>query len=136
MAIQSQHFDPDDPRGDLIATLMTRDVTLDRAFMTTYTRNSGKAWEGTYLPNFGAIGTTDFYVTARPDGSDLRSRGRIHMDPDLLVDGRSPTWPASKGEWDPREPDIAWLDRFAGARKGIEQGLRQGPLRVCPGHHR
>lgn len=136
MAIQSQHFDPKDPKGNLITTLMTRNVTLDRAFMTTYTRNTGTAWEGTFLPNAGAIGTTDFYVTQRPDGSDLRSRGRIHMDPDLLVDGRSPTWPASKGEWDPQAPDIAWLDRFAGARKGISKGsgrARFGYVRAITG---
>lgn len=136
MAIQSQHFDPKDPKGNLIATLMTKDVTLDRAFMTTYTRNGGKAWEGTYLPNFGAIGTTDFYVTVRPDGAGLRSRGRIHMDPDLLVDGKSPTWPASKGAWDPNDPDIAWLDRFAGARKGISKGsgkARFGYVRAITG---
>jgi hypothetical protein len=136
MAIQSQHFDPQDPRGDLIATLMTRDVTLDRAFMTSYTRNSGSAWEGTYLPNFGAIGTTDFYVTQRPDGSDLRSRGRIHIDPDLLVDGRTPSLAALKGDWDPHAPDITWLDRFAGARKGISKGsgkARFGYVRAITG---
>jgi hypothetical protein len=136
MALQSQHFDPTDPKGDLIATLMTRDVTLDRAFMTTYTRNSGKAWEGTYLPNFGAIGTTDFYVTERPDGSKLRSRGRIHMDPDLLVEGKTPSLAALKDDWDPRAPDIAWLDRFAGARKGITKGsgkARFGYVRAITG---
>lgn len=119
MALQSQHFDRTDPKGHLISTLMTRDVTLDRAFMTTYTRNSGTAWEGTYLPNFGAIGTTDFYVTQRADGTPLRSRGRIHMDPDLLVEGKTPSLAALKAEWDPRAPDTSWLDRFAGARKGI-----------------
>ncbi len=136
MAIQSQHFDPRDPKGDLIATLMTRDVSLDRAFMTTYTRNTGSAWEGTYLPNSGAIGTTDFYVSARPDGSSLRSRGRIHMDPDLLVDGKSPTWPASKGAWDPQDPDIAWLDRFGGLKKGIAKAsgrARFGYVRAITG---
>jgi hypothetical protein len=136
MAIQSQHFDPSDPKGDLIATLMTRDVSLDRAFMTTYTRNTGTAWEGTYLPNFGAIGTSDFYVTERPDGSDLRSRGRIHMDPDLLVDGRTPSLAALRAEWDPRAPDISWLDRFAGARKGITKGsgkARFGYVRAITG---
>jgi len=136
MAIQSQHFDPEDPKGNLIDTLMTRDVTLDRAFMTTYTRNSGKAWEGTYLPNFGAIGTTDFYVTRRPDGSDLRSRGRIHLDPDLLVEGKTPSLAALKSDWDPQDPDIAWLDRFAGVRKGIAKGsgkARYGYVRAITG---
>jgi hypothetical protein len=136
MAIQSQHFDTKDPRGDLIATLMRKDVTLDRAFMTTYTRNSGKAWEGTYLPNFGAIGTTDFYVTQRPDGSDLRSRGRIHIDPDLVVEGKTPSLAALKADWDPHAPDIAWLDRFAGARKGIAKGsgkARFGYVRAITG---
>jgi len=115
---------------------MTRDVSLDRAFMTTYTRNSGTAWQGTYLPNFGAIGTTDFYVSERPDGSDLRSRGRIHMDPDLLVEGRTPSLAALKAEWDPRAPDISWLDRFAGARKGISKGsgkARFGYVRAITG---
>jgi hypothetical protein len=122
MALQGQHFDPKDPKGDLISTLMTRDMSLDKAFMTTYTRNTGTAWGGTWLPNAGAVGTTDFYVSARPDGSPLRSPGRIHLDPDLLVDGKSPTWPSSKGEWDPDAPDIAWLDRFAGRTKGITKG--------------
>lgn len=133
MAIQNQHFDP---KANLIDTLMTRDVTLDRAFMTTYTRNTGAAWVGTWLPNGGAVGATDFYVTQRPDGSDLRSRGRIHMDPDLLVDGRSPTWSASKGEWDPKAPDIAWLNRFAGKPKGIKKGsgkARFGYVRAITG---
>lgn len=136
MAIQSQHFDPKDPKGDLIDTLMTRNVTLDRAFMTTYTRNSGSAWDGTYLPNFGAIGTADFYVTQRPDGSALRSRGRIHMDPDLVVEGKTPSLAALKAEWDPKAPDIAWLDRFAGARKGIAKGAgkaRYGYVRAITG---
>lgn len=136
MAIQSQHFDRSDPRGNLIRTLMTRDVSLDRAFMTGYSRNTGVAWEGTYLPNSGAIGTTDFYVTTRPDGSSLRSRGRIHMDPDLLVEGKAPTWPASKGDWDPQAPDIAWLDRFAGAKKGVSKGsgrARYGYVRAITG---
>lgn len=136
MALQNQHFDPRDPKGNLIDTLMTRNVTMDRAFMTTYTRNTGKAWEGTWLPNAGAIGTTDLYVTRRPDGSDLRSRGTIHMDPDLLVEGKSPTWPASKGAWDPQAPDIAWLDRFAGKAKGIKKGsgkARLGYVRAITG---
>jgi hypothetical protein len=128
MALQSQHFDTRDARGHLIETLMTRDVSMDRAFMTSYTRNSGTAWVGTWLPNAGAVGTTDFYVTARPDGSDLRSRGRIHIDPDLLVDGKAPTWSASKGEWDPQDPDIAWLDRFGGLRKGITKGSGKARL--------
>jgi hypothetical protein len=121
MALQSQDYDTQDPKGDLIRTLMTRDVSLDRAFMTTYTRNTYKPYVGTYLPNFGAIGTTDFYVTERPDGTTLRSRGRIHIDPDLLVEGRWPAWPSTK-EWDPRAPDIAWLDRFAGRPKKITKG--------------
>ena len=124
MALQSQHFDPSDPKGDLIQTLMTADTTLDRAFMTTYTRNSGSAWEGTYLPNFGAIGTSDFYVTQRPDGTDLRSRGSIHLDPDLLVDGKWPSLPAAAA-WDPHAPDIAWLDKFAGRTKRIGKGSGQ-----------
>ena len=97
---------------------MTRDETLDRAFMTTYTRNSGSGWDGTYLPNSGAIGTTDFYVTQRADGSELRSRGSLHLDPDLLVDGK---WPAAPGTWDPHAPDVAWLDRFAGRPKRISK---------------
>ncbi len=135
MAIQSQHFDPNDRKGNLISTLMTRDVTLDRAFMTTYTRNTGR-WEGTFLPGAGAIGSTDFYVTRRPDGSDLRSRGRIHMDPDLLVDGRTPSLAALDGPWDPHAPDIAWLDRFAGRPKGITKGpgrARFGYVRAITG---
>ena len=136
MALQNQHFDPKDARGNLLDTLMARDVTLDRAFMTTYTRNTGTAWAGTWLPNAGAIGTTDFYVTRRPDGSDLRSRGRIHMDPDLLVDGRSPTWPESRGTWDPEAPDVDWLNRFAGKAKGIKKGsgkARFGYVRAITG---
>jgi hypothetical protein len=136
MAIQSQHFDPKDRKGNLIDTLMTKDVTLDKAFMTTYTRNTGSAWEGTYLPNFGAIGTTDFYVDARPDGSDLRSRGRIHMDPDLVVDGKTPSLAGLKADWDPKAPDVQWLDRFAGLKKGIAKGsgkARFGYVRAIAG---
>lgn len=136
MALQNQHFDPKDARGNLIDTLMSRNVTLDRAFMSTYTRNTGTAWAGTWLPNAGAIATTDFYVTQRPDGTDLRSRGRIHLDPDLLVEGKSPTWPESKGAWDPQAPDIAWLNRFAGRAKGIKKGsgkARFGYVRAIAG---
>ena len=69
MALQSQSFDTSDPKGTLIKTLMTSSRTLDQAFMTTYTRNTGSTWRDSYLPNFGAIGTTDFYVTQRSDGS-------------------------------------------------------------------
>jgi hypothetical protein len=119
MALQGQHFDPSDPKGDLIDTLMTKDVSLDRAFMSTYTRNTGSAWEGTYLPNFGAIGTTDFYVTQRADGGALRSRGTLHLDPDLVVDGK---WPAAPDSWDPQAPDVSWLDKLAGRPKGISKG--------------
>src|SRR5262249_4452559 len=77
------------------------------------------AWEGTYLPNFGAVGSTDFYVTQRADGSALRSRGSLHLDPDLVVDGK---WPAAPDSWDPQAPDVAWLDKLAGRPKGISKG--------------
>ena len=45
MALQSQSFDTSDPKGTLIQTLMTTSRTLDQAFMTTYTRNTGSTWK-------------------------------------------------------------------------------------------
>lgn len=114
ISLQSQRFPTSDPKGNLIASLMRGDTTLDELFMTTYTRNSGASSRDAYLPNHGAIGTHDFYVTRRPDGSRLRSPGTIHIDPDLAYPGKAvPTG------WDPRDPDVDWLDWFAGRKKGI-----------------
>ncbi|MBX3029957.1 MAG: PASTA domain-containing protein [Chloroflexi bacterium] len=126
MALQSQSFDKADPKGTLIKTLMTSNKTMDQTFMTTYSRNTGAAWKDAYLPNFGAIGTTDFYVTRRSDGSDLRSPGRIHMDPDLFARNATPSLPSS---WDPNEPNITWLNKFAGKTKNIANPNGSGVVR-------
>jgi flagellar hook assembly protein FlgD len=124
MALQSQSFETSDPRGTLIKTLMTSSRTLDQAFMTTYSRNTGSTWKDAYLPNFGAVGTTDFYVTKRSDGSTLRSTGQIHLDPDLAYPGKSA--PAS---WDPHDPSITWLNGFAGKTKNIQNPNGSGQVR-------
>ncbi len=116
MALQSQSFDNTKKNKNLISTLMNANITMDAAFMKIYDRNTGAQWKDSYLPNFGAIGTHDFYVTSRSDGSSLRSPGRIHMDPDLFAPGYTPAAPSS---WDPNEPNITWLNKFAGKDKNI-----------------
>ncbi len=113
-ALQAQRFTAGDPRGNLIDTLMTSNKTLDQVFMTTYTRSTAAAHKDAYRPNAGAVGTHDFYVTKRPDGKALRSRGRIHIDPDLARPGK--TAPSS---WDRSKPKVTWLDSFAGTKKGL-----------------
>ncbi len=129
MALQSQGFDPSDPRGTLIQTLMTSTKTLDQVFMTTYTRNTGSTWKDSYLPDFGAIGSTDFYVTQRSDGSTLRVRDvdpsyDVHLDPDLAYPGH-----AAPATWDPHAPDTTWLDWFAGRSKNIQNPGGSGIVR-------
>jgi flagellar hook assembly protein FlgD len=122
MALQSQSFDPHG--NTLFSSLMTSDATMDQAFMKTYGANTG-SWAGSYLPNYGAVGSSDLYVTKRSDGSDLISPGgRLHLDPDLAYAGH----PAPEG-WDPNAPDISWLDRFAGKAKNIQNPAGAGLVR-------
>ncbi|MBX3028530.1 MAG: PASTA domain-containing protein [Chloroflexi bacterium] len=114
IALQSQRFPTNDPKGNLIETLMTSNKTLDEVFMTRYTHSTAAAHKDAYRPNSGAIGTHDFYVTKRPDGKPLRSRGRIHIDPDLAHPGT-----ASPASWNRNKPNTKWLDSFSGKKKGI-----------------
>jgi hypothetical protein len=129
MALQNQSYELDDPRGDLFKTLMTTgsSYTLDNVFRKTYTRNGSRSsWYGSYLTNFGFVGSTDFYVTSRADGSSLRSPGKIHVDPDLVVTGLTPSKPST---WDRNAPNIAWLDRFAGKSTKISNPNGSGLVR-------
>lgn len=129
MALQNQSYELDDPKGTLFKTLMKSGTTLsmDGAFRKTYTRNSSSSsWYGSYLTNFGFVGTSDFYATERADGSPLRSRGRIHADPDLSVSALSPSLPST---WDKYLPNITWLDRFAGKSTKISNPNGSGVVR-------
>ena len=88
LALQNQSFELDDPRGNLFKTLLTpgTNLSMDGVFRKTYTRNGPKSsWYGSYLTNFGFVGSSDFYATTLADGSPLRSPGKIHVDPDLYV---------------------------------------------------
>ena len=87
---------------------------------------SRSSWYGSYLTNFGFVGSTDFYVTSRADGSSLRSPGKIHVDPDLVVTGLTPSKPST---WDRNAPNIAWLDRFAGKSTKISNPNGSGLVR-------
>jgi hypothetical protein len=133
MALQSQSYELDDPKGNLFKTLMTTgtNLSMDGAFRKTYSRNGSKSsWFGSYLTSFGFVGSSDFFVTTRADGSPLRSPGKIHVDPDLYVAGRSPSKPTS---WDKNAPDIAWLDRFAGRSTKVSNPKGSGLVRFAYG---
>jgi hypothetical protein len=129
MALQNQSYELDDPKGNLFTSLFTTSTTttMDGVFRKTYTRNGPKSsWYGAYLTNFGFVGSSDFYVTTRADGSGLRSPGKIHVDPDLVTDGLSP---APLTTWDKNAPDIAWLDRFAGKSTKVSNPGGSGVVR-------
>ncbi|MCY7418578.1 MAG: hypothetical protein LH650_08805, partial [Chloroflexi bacterium] len=121
MALQSQSFDL--TTKTLFTTLMTSTSTMDQAFMKSYGANTG-TWAGSYLPNYGGVGTTDFYVTRRSDGAGLRSSGQVHLDPDLAYPGKLPP-----PNWDRYKPDVAWLNTFAGKAKNIQNPNGSGEVR-------
>ncbi len=106
MALQNQSYELGRPQGRPVhRRCMTTGTTctLDGVFRKTYTRNSSRSsWYGSYLTNFGFVGSTDFYVTTRADGSSLRSRGKIHVDPDLSVHGPDAVGACRRGTRTPR----------------------------------
>ena len=123
MALQSQSFDLSLTSQTMFTSLMTSGGTMDQVFMKSYGHNTG-TWAGSYVPNFGAVGSSDFYVTTRSDGAPLRSPGELHLDPDLAYPGK-----AAPSTWDPHAPNITWLDGFAGKSKNIQNPNGSGLVR-------